>query len=250
MTGEREQQRVERNARREHEVLVRRAHPCGEPGEPDRDHERARAVARSSPPREHPRPDERPADQQPDGRRHHAVVGVVAVEHEREDRQPRGEPRASKGDQRQAQRGQRSLATTGPAMSCIVARMQGTSAPLTILRRSSARPGRSYGRKIAAPSAEPSCSAPKEHSPYGRDRARSRRPGVRPLSSGNDTRESDDEKRRMRLLLSRQAAVLPHRYERPLAAEMDEQEWSRESAGERLRRYRNARRAQLRADQR
>jgi hypothetical protein len=106
VTGEREQQRVQRNARGEYEVLVRCADPGREPREADRHHQRARAVSRPPPPREQPRPDERPADQQPNQRRHPAVVGVVALEHKHEERQPRGEPRAGKCDQRQPQRGQ------------------------------------------------------------------------------------------------------------------------------------------------
>jgi hypothetical protein len=43
----------------------------------------------------------------------------------------------------------------------------------------------------------------------------------------------DEEERRMRLLLLGKAAVLAHRYERPLAAEMDE---SRQRCSRRVRR--------------
>ena len=41
----------------------------------------------------------------------------------------------------------------------------------------------------------------------------------------------DEEERRVRLLLLGKAAVLAHRYERPLAAEMDEEQQSFRTVG-------------------
>jgi hypothetical protein len=58
--------------------------------------------------------------------------------------------------------------------------------------------------------------------------------------------KDDEEERRVRLLLLGKAAVLAHRYERPLAAEMDEREQSSSGAADGELRCRNAREAAVR----
>jgi hypothetical protein len=68
----------------------------------------------------------------------------------------------------------------------------------------------------------------------------------RPAASGRADlapAQDDEEERRVRLLLLGKAAVLAHRYERPLAAEMDETEQWRSGTADGELRYRNARQA-------
>ena len=48
--------------------------------------------------------------------------------------------------------------------------------------------------------------------------------GERLRGGANDDRRDDEQERRVRLLLLGKGAVLAHRFERPLAAELDEYE--------------------------
>jgi hypothetical protein len=86
--GDRGEQRVQRDPDREQHLGVRGAERLREPGEAERGHQDARAVQRAPPPGEQSRGDERPTDQQVDGRDEPAVVLVVGPQVEAEAEQP------------------------------------------------------------------------------------------------------------------------------------------------------------------
>jgi hypothetical protein len=85
-------QAVDRDADREHDIVVRGADPGSEPGEAGHHHQHPGSVAGPAPPGEHAGPEERPPDQQAEPGGQAAVVRVVAAEHERQVQRPEAEP--------------------------------------------------------------------------------------------------------------------------------------------------------------